>query len=97
MKNLLYFILLIFASCSTVPLKMTTDESSKLSSSNDTIYYAGSAIAYIDHLEWEYYRGDIRIEISMVQIDTRPENTILLMKYVHLKHPNSKVEVTLKK
>ena len=75
------------------------DELSKWSVKNDTIFYNSKTVAYYDHSEYELnprhgMRAKIIQELSITQINF-DVTTDELVKYVHKKHKNQKVEIVV--
>jgi hypothetical protein len=101
MKKLLILIgLILFLSCNVnkegIP-KMTGKEAAEYSIQNDTIYFRNEKIAYLNLIEWEYYRGKLVQELSLIQYDmSAQDETLKLIAFVRKKHPNSKIEVKFK-
>jgi hypothetical protein len=103
MKKILTFIaqlisIIFLFSCNVnkdgIP-RITDKEASEYSIQNDTIYLRNEKIAYLSLVEWEYYKGKLVQEISLVQID-RSGETLKLISFVRKKHPRSKIEVKFK-
>ena len=85
----------LFTSCATDKNLLTNAEKIDWSSRNDTIFYRNAPVAVFTHYEVELYRGrtDREICLSALDIDTvslEPE----IIRYVHTKHPNDKVQFT---
>ena len=101
MKKLLTFIgLILFISCNVnkegIP-KITNKEASEYTIQNDTIYFRNEKIAYLSLIEWEYYRGKLVQELSLVQYDrSAQDETLKLIAFVRKKHPKAKIEVKFK-
>ncbi len=101
MKKLLTFIAVILLfSCNVnkdgIP-RITAKEASEYSIQQDTIYFRNEKIAYLSLIEWEYYRGKLVQEISLVQYDrSAQDETLKLIAFVRKKHPKSKIEVKFK-
>lgn len=101
MKNLLTLIgLILFLSCNVnkegIP-KITNKEAAEYTIQNDTIYLRNEKIAYLSLIEWEYYRGKLVQELSLVQYDKSAQNeTLRLIAFVRKKHPKTKIEVKFK-
>ena len=101
MKKLLTLISVIFLfSCNVnkegIP-KMTNKEAAEYTIQNDTIYFCNEKIAYLNLIEWEYYRGKLVQELSLVQYDkSAQDQTLKLIAFVRKKHPKSKIEVKFK-
>lgn len=101
MKKLLTLISVIFLfSCNVnkdgIP-KITNKEASEYTIQNDTIYFRNEKIAYLNLIEWEYYRGKLVQELSLVQYDkSAQEQTLKLISFVRKKHPKAKIEVKFK-
>jgi hypothetical protein len=101
MKKLLTLIVIIlFISCNVnkegIP-KMTDKEAAEYTIQNDTIYLRNEKIAYLNLIEWEYYRGKLVQELSLVQFDkSAQDQTLKLIAFVRKKHPKSKIEVKFK-
>ena len=81
--------------CKTDKNLLTNKEAIEWSTNGDTILRNNKPVAIYNHLEYELYNGKATIEISIDQIDKSPENTIPLIKYVHLKHRKNKVEIVV--
>jgi hypothetical protein len=101
MKKLLTLIAVIFLfSCNVnkegIP-KITNKEAAEYTIQNDTIYFRNEKIAYLSLIEWEYYRGKLVQELSLVQYDrSAQDETLKLIAFVRKKHPKSKIEVKFK-
>jgi hypothetical protein len=63
----------------------------------DTLLRNNIPVAVYDHTEYEMYMEKTTKEISIIQIDGNPENTIPLMKFIHHSHKKDKVEIVIKK
>lgn len=65
------------------------------SNRNDTIFYHDKPVAVFTHYEVELYRGrtDREICLSALDIDTMDLEQQII-KYVHTKHPDDKVQFT---
>ena len=98
MKKLILSVLVISAialGCKTDKNLLTNKEAIEWSTNGDTILRNNKPVAVYNHLEYELYNGKATIEISIDQIDKSHENTIPLIKYVHLKHRKNKVEIVV--
>ena len=98
MKRLIILAIAISAttlSCKTDKHTLTNKEELEWSTKGDTILRNNKPVAVYNHLEYELHNGKATIEISIDQIDRSPENTIPLIKYVHLKHKKNKVEIVV--
>ena len=101
MKNLLLFAsLLILFSCSPknkrIP-RISAKEIAEYTIQQDTIYLRNEKIAYLSLIEWEYHKGKLVQEISLVQYDkSAQQETLKLIAFVRKKHPKSKIEVKFK-
>ena len=98
MKKLIILAIAISATtfgCKTDKNLLSTKEAIEWSTRGDTILRNNKPVAVYNHLEYELYNGKATIEISIDQIDRSPENTIPLIKYVHLKHKKNKVEIVV--
>lgn len=101
MKKIVIVIGVIFSivSCSTYKGTMSSDELSKWSNNNDTIYYMNKPIAYYDHSEFELnpshgkHAKPIQ-ELSITQL-TFEVPTSNLISYIHTIHPRQKVEIVV--
>lgn len=101
MKKLLTLIgLILFLSCNVNKEgihKMTNKEAAEYTIQNDTVYLRNEKIAYLSLIEWEYYKGKLVQELSLVQYDKSAQNeTLRLIAFVRKKHPKSKIEVKFK-
>lgn len=99
MKNLIILLSIsiatLFTSCVSDKNLLTESEEFDWSNRNDTIFYRNVPVAVFTHYEVELYRGrtDHEICLSALNIDTlnlEPE----IIRYVHTKHPNDKVQFT---
>ena len=101
MKNfLLITIAVFFFSCDVkknrIP-RISAKEAAEYSIKQDTVYLRGDKIAYLNLIEWEYHKGKLVREISLVQFDKTAQNeTLKLIAYVRRQHPRSKIEVKFK-
>jgi hypothetical protein len=99
-KEMRKFILIVaialgISGCGVDKNLLTEEEAVNWSNKNDTIYYHKLPVAVFTHFEVELYRGrtDKEICLSALDIDTmnlEPE----IIRYVHTKHPNDKVQFT---
>lgn len=97
---LFYFI--IFTRCSLNKNCLSTQELTKWEVKQDSIYFENKPIAVYDHIEYELNPGHGKnakpiIELSITQIDLNCENTEKLIKFIHTKHKNQKVEIIVPK
>jgi hypothetical protein len=97
MKTLaiLFAIVLVLGSCAVDKNLLTETEKINWSNRNDTIFYHNMPVAVFTHYEVELYRGrtDHEICLSALDIDTlnlEPD----IIRYVHTKHPDDKVQFT---
>jgi len=101
MKKLAFITLIFLFSCKVNKIdipRLTDKEVAEYTIQNDTVYLRNEKIAYLSLIEWEYYRGNLVQEISLVQYDmSAQEETLKLMAFVRKKHPKSKIEVKFKK
>jgi hypothetical protein len=101
MKKLLFIASILFFSCNVKKVeipRLTDKQFAEYSIQNDTIYLRNEKVAYLNLIEWEYYKGNLVQEISLVQYDmSAQEETLKLMAFVRKKHPKSKIEVKFKK
>jgi len=101
MKKLAFIALIFLFSCKVNKIdipRLTDKEVAEYTIQNDTVYLRNEKIAYLSLIEWEYYRGNLVQEISLVQYDmSAQEETLKLMAFVRKKHPKSKIEVKFKK
>ena len=107
MKKLIFILPLLFIfSCASYKAKkkkkeideemtLTQEELERYRSSNDTIYYDNKAKAYVSNIEWEYLPGDeLRMEISVTLINKFGDSDVHgIIKYIHHKHDDAKVEL----
>ncbi len=94
-KIAILMISLVLGSCGVDKNLLTAKESNVMSSKNDTIFYSNTPVAVFTHYEIELYKGETSREIclSALDIDTLDMES-LIIKYVHTKHPNDKVQFT---
>jgi hypothetical protein len=101
MKKLAFIALIFLFSCKVNKIdipRLTDKEVAEYTIQNDTVYLRNEKVAYLSLIEWEYYRGNLVQEISLVQYDmSAQEETLKLMAFVRKKHPKSKIEVKFKK
>jgi hypothetical protein len=101
MKKLAFIALIFLFSCKVNKIdipRLTDKEVAEYTIQNDTVYLRNEKIAYLSLIEWEYYRGNLVQEISLVQYDmSAQDETLRLMAFVRKKHPKSKIEVKFKK
>ena len=98
MKKLILSVLVVSAialGCKTDKHALTNKEILEWSTRGDTILRNNKPVAVYNHLEYELYNGKATIEISIDQIDKSPDNTVTLIKYVHLRHKKNKVEIVV--
>jgi hypothetical protein len=101
MKKLAFIALIFLFSCNVNKIdipRLTDKEVAEYTIQNDTVYLRNEKVAYLSLIEWEYYRGNLVQEISLVQYDmSAQDETLRLMAFVRKKHPKSKIEVKFKK
>jgi len=101
MKKLAFIALIFLFSCKVNKMdipRLTDKEVAEYTIQNDTVYLRNEKVAYLSLIEWEYYRGNLVQEISLVQYDmSAQDETLRLMAFVRKKHPKSKIEVKFKK
>ena len=101
MKKLAFIALIFLFSCKVNKIdipRLTDKEVAEYTIQNDTVYLRNEKVAYLSLIEWEYYRGNLVQEISLIQYDmSAQEETLKLMAFVRKKHPKSKIEVKFKK
>jgi hypothetical protein len=101
MKKLAFIALIFLFSCKVNKIdipRLTDKEVAEYTIQNDTVYLRNEKIAYLSLIEWEYFKGNLVQEISLVQYDmSAQEETLRLMAFVRKKHPKSKIEVKFKK
>jgi hypothetical protein len=101
MKKLAFIALIFLFSCKVNKIdipRLTDKEVSEYTIQNDTIYLRNEKIAYLSLIEWEYFKGKLVQEISLVQYNTsEQEETLKLIAFVRKKHPKSKIEVKFRK
>lgn len=100
MKKLTFILLIFLFSCNVnkmdVP-RLTDKEASEYTIQQDTIYLRNEKVAYLSLIEWEYYKGKLVQEISLIQYDrSAQDETLKLIAFVRKKHPKSKIEVKFK-
>jgi hypothetical protein len=98
MKKLILSVMIIFVTalgCKIDKHSLTNKELLEWSTKGDTILRNNKPVAVYNHLEYELYNGKATIEISIDQIDKSPDNTVSLIKYVHLRHKKNKVEIVV--
>lgn len=97
-KKIIILVIVIYTivvSCKTDKHLLTNKEVLEWSTKGDTILRNNKPVAVYNHLEYELYNGKATIEISIDQIDKSPDNTVSLIKYVHLRHKKNKVEIVV--
>jgi hypothetical protein len=101
MKKLAFIALIFLFSCKVNKIdipRLTDKEVAEYTIQNDTVYLRNEKVAYLSLIEWEYYKGNLVQEISLVQYDmSAQDETLRLMAFVRKKHPKSKIEVKFKK
>ena len=101
MKKLAFIALIFLFSCNVNKIdipRLTNKEVAEYTIQNDTIYLRNEKVAYLSLIEWEYYRGNLVQELSLVQYNMSEQGeTLKLMAFVRKKHPKSKIEVKFKK
>jgi hypothetical protein len=102
--NVIYYfsILILVAGCVFAVDKNLLSESEKNELKEwtvvgDTLLRNNIPVAVYDHTEYEMYMEKTTKEISIIQIDGNPENTIPLMKFIHHSHKKDKVEIVIKR
>jgi hypothetical protein len=100
MKKLLFIASILFFSCNVKKVeipRLTDKQFAEYTIQNDTIYLRNEKVAYLNLIEWEYYKGKLVREISLVQYDrTAQDETLRLISFIRKKHPKSKIEVKFK-
>jgi hypothetical protein len=91
--KLITVVALLITSCGTTKYTLKPNELVKFSNRNDTIFHSGKPIAFLHSMEYELYKGNLTHELSLIQFDDEPENTVNIIKYAHTLHPSSKIEV----
>ena len=95
MKKLLLISILCLCSCSTY--KMSNKEIKNLKYEVDgwDIIKDDHCVANIREMEWELYEGKLVKEITMTICDpkTRDKDLIEIIKFVHTRYPEYKIEV----
>jgi len=101
MKKLTFIALIFLFSCNVNKIdipRLTDKEVAEYTIQNDTVYLRKEKVAYLSLIEWEYYKGNLVQEISLIQYDmSAQDETLRLMAFVRKKHPKSKIEVKFKK
>lgn len=101
MKKLAFIALIFLFSCKVNKIdipRLTDKEVAEYTIQNDTVYLRNEKVAYLSLIEWEYYKGNLVQEISLVQYDmSAQDETLKLIAFVRKKHPKSKIEVKFKK
>jgi hypothetical protein len=84
-----------FTSCATDKNLLTNTEKIYWSNRNDTIFYKNAPVAVFTHYEVELFKGETTREIclSALEIDTVSLESEII-RYVHTKHPDDKVQFT---
>ena len=99
MKTLIILLVIsiatFFTSCGIDKNLLTEAEAKNWSNRNDTIFYHQLPVAVFDHFEIELYRGrtDKEMCLNALDIDTM-DLEMDLIRYVHTKHPDDKVQFT---
>jgi hypothetical protein len=101
MKKLAFIALIFLFSCKVNKIdipRLTDKEVAEYTIQNDTVYLRNEKVAYLSLIEWEYFKGKLVQEISLVQYDmSAQDETLKLIAFVRKKHPKSKIEVKFKK
>jgi hypothetical protein len=64
---------------------------------NDTFYYQSQPVAKYTNIELECLEKNCVIEISVSQFNEGVNDTTqIIMKYLHHRHPHSKIEIKVK-
>lgn len=103
MKSVLILLtgLLLF-SCATMKEKkqhiddmhLSDTEMARFYHANDTIYRDSIPVGYVQSTEWEYTVEDgMRLEISIMELDPYNDNALDIIKYIHTRHNDAKIEV----
>ncbi len=96
---ILFSVVVLFNMCSTTEkvddMVISQEEFDNFSSSQDTLFYKGDMVGYMQSIEWEFLPNDmIRMEISFVQtMSLDSQLTMKIIKYLHRLHPRAKIEV----
>ena len=100
MKKLAFIALIFLFSCKVNKIdipRLTDKEVAEYTIQNDTVYLRNEKVAYLSLIEWEYFKGKLVQEISLVQYDmSAQDETLKLIAFVRKKHPKSKIEVKFK-
>ncbi len=101
MKKLAFIALIFLFSCKVNKIdipRLTDKEVAEYTIQNDTVYLRNEKVAYLSLIEWEYFKGKLVQEISLVQYDmSAQDETLKLIAFVRKKHPKSKIEVKFRK
>jgi hypothetical protein len=77
--------------------KMEQEEMLDWGNQNDTILRNGNPVAIFEHFEYEvnpnHRKPNMQKELCFIQVDNNPDNTKSLIRYIHTKHPDSKIQV----
>lgn len=96
MKKLLLFSLLATTLMACITTKLPKEEMDKFEIKGDSILYEGKYVAKYLNSEWEYYRGNKTLEISLERINGgADEMTDKIVDFIITKHPKAKAEVKI--
>ena len=93
------FIAFVFTTCLTQKDNFTLpeEEFNKFHTEKYEIFYEGKAVASYEIMELEYYDGKLIKEYSLTQYQSYPvELTEKIMRYMHMRYPDAKIEVKFK-
>jgi hypothetical protein len=95
MKKLLVISIFCLFSCSTYKMNNREIKNLKYEVDGWDILKDSHCVANIREMEWELYEGKLTREITMTICDpkTRDKDLIEIIKFVHTKYPEYKIEV----
>ena len=92
--SLITAIMLLSCATSKDTFRLSDEEFAKFSTEKFEVLYEGKPIASYKLVEYEYYNGKMSEEYSLVQYDKFPtEVTENILKYMHMRFPDAKIEV----
>ena len=92
--TLMVLITTLFVSCtSSYKLSDTEFKNSEYSTNGRAILKNGTEVGQVTGLEYELYRGKMVKEISVTLKGLNTEDIVAIIKYLHTKYPNDKIEV----
>ena len=93
--NKILLLVILLSSCATYKLNKKEIKQKGYEVAGWDILQKGHCVANIREMEWELYEGKLVREITMTICDpkARDNDVIDIIKFMHTKYPNYKIEV----